>query len=353
MANLALAEKWENFNGGRFDLDFNEFVDGEVNELVQDVKNVIVLVGGTPHQPNSRLLSYFVPAVNMLKKAGNMKDGQVVLSSTARGGAVLNYPDQELLVRGMTDVKLEIGARGIERFFGVNVKLFESEYRPDGEIAKRLWDEAQIVSPDLCASYEGAARWFINKDQNLQSAGEYGVGHAIWAGDVVVDGMEAPHAVVDVGASYGGAKERSFNEVREAVVRLGEDHLSDIFGESVQIRDNLFRVVDPDYVQAVPYGGKVMNLSKKHRGFPVDRGLVGEVRMGSHLADFDEQGPFDIYKPGKKTSIEVVEELDGLVRSIADYQGLTIDQARSAYVDFWNECKNNFGPRVRQLLNFV
>lgn len=315
-----------------------------------ETESCTVLIGGTPYPPNSRLLNYLVPAAEIAHtNPGNTEKPQVILSSTATGGARWNYPGQGDQILRMTDIKQEIGKVGLEQFFGVEAIPHTVTDLPADPTLHKLWAIAREINPQACREYEDAADNFINKDQNPYAAGLYGVMHAIWAGDITLEGGETTQDINKTGITYGGSKEAAFNKVRHAVTEIGPELLTEIFGKQVQVRENIFRVVDPTYTAPVPYGEIRAKLIGKHVG-PVDVRLAGQETIGQHTIDFDQTGPFDLLKPDKKISQLITDELNLLIERIAQANNLTPEQARKEYEEFWKQCQDAYGRQIHNIL---
>ncbi|MBT4384201.1 hypothetical protein HOD30_00455 [Candidatus Peregrinibacteria bacterium] len=327
------------------DFDLEEVDFEEVVEFLETIKGRIdacaVLIGGTPYMPNSRLLAYVTPAVELSHALGL---DRMRFASTAAGGAKWNYHSQASKVMGMTDVKLAILEDGVAKFFGLTVEVDRNTHLPSEERIHKLWQMAHQHAPFLCAKYVEIAGQFLHDDHNPSSIRQYGVMHALWAGELADDLLCGNAAPVNV--SYGGQKEGAFNWVRQACLHIPSDDLAQIGFKKASAP---VRVIDGTYDLPVPYGEARAKLYGRNIG-PIDVPLIGKEVVGSRVLDFDRSGPLDVPKPNKRISQRVLGDIMNLIRYIAEHNGLSIEQATTAYIDFWNECKSKYGTKIRALI---
>jgi len=245
---------------------------------------------------------------------------------------------------GMTEVKLAIAEDGIERFFNLVCDIDSNSQPPSEERIAELWHMAYQHAPFLCRKYIEAARQFLPDDHNPASIRQYGVMHTLWAGELA-DSASYPQAT-PINVTYGEGKEGAFNWVRQACLHVPSSELARIgFTQT----STPVRIIDGTYDLPVPYGEARAKLYGRNIG-PIDVPLLGKEIVGSKILDFDDSGPLDVPKPNKRISQKVLGDIVSLIKYIAEYNKISIEQATTAYIDFWSECKSKYGPKVRSLL---
>lgn len=328
-----------------------DLADTELEEVVKSLSGIkdrlatcTVLIGGTPHLPNSRLLSYIIPAVRL---AHGLQQSSLCLSSTAAGGAKWNYPSSADKVVGMTETKLAILEDCLREFFSLTTQIRRNTALPEEPRIREFWGLAQKHAPFLCAKYEQETHNFLNENHNHAYADLYGVMHAVWAGDFIDERQEIVGGDKPIVVTYGGGKERAFNWIRAACQHIPDEDSRNIGFHKVSAP---IRVVDTTYDLPVPYGEARAKLYGKHVG-PIDVPLLGRETVGHTTLDFDSAGPFDVPKPDKKISKRILGDIVSAARYISEFNRIPFEEAVSVYVDFWRQSKDKYGAQVSKLLD--
>lgn len=329
------------------DIDLAEVELEEVIRSLEKIKDALadctVLIGGTPQPPNSRLLSYVIPAVRL---AHGLQQSSLCLSSTAAGGAKWNYPSSSGKVMSMTDIKLAMLEDCLREFFKLSTQIRRNTALPEESRIREFWDLAQKYAPFLCAKYEQEAHGFLNESHNHAYTDLYGVMHAVWAGDFIDEYEEMTNGDKPTIVTYGGGKEHAFNWIRAACQHIPDEDSRNIGFHKVSAP---IRVVDTTYNLPVPYGEARAKLCGKYVG-PIDVPLLGHETVGHMNLDFSTTGPFDVPKPDKRISKRILGDIVSAVRYIAEFNRIPFEEAVSVYVDFWRRSKDKYGAQLSKLL---
>ncbi len=272
---------------------------------------------------NARLLSYFLPAVEIARAQHTSRRPRLVIISGIEAAIKWNAKtdDERIIMTINNNLKKDFLAAAFDHFFPDAFSLVEirdtSDFLkiPDG-VLKNIWSKLEDQHPDKIKEIESCLSRFRADADTGEPLYRYALAHLFGMGDINFDWE--PHNPKGY-CSIGEHHEAVFNEVRDIGYSMLKQSKDFGFEREVYLFDNMKLVIEDDLKAPPPYNGAHRSTHGKT--------MLDEVT-------YESERPLNYYddRPRLKPSMDYIYKLVGYEQ----------------YQDFWNQYrKRYFSLKVR------